>query len=516
MEKIVQYTDTSMMIVPYYPKLCRDIEKNNSDYDRIYHKYKEVSGFYVPWDIKDIKKKSKDDIYCYLTYYQNPSMYDTSLKEYSIIPSPLIQSKNMKRFTLRDGEELTDLQIQMVNQIQAGRTMKDLLNNKWYLHLDTGYGKTMLSIYLASEINLKTIIVYPSKKLLEQWKNTLIDKFTIESCRILHIDSSALMNAISEHHHDPKDEDVFLISSSLISNYGNKFGYSKLQKVIKMLGIGCLIIDEAHQRMGNTIRLTACANIEYVQYLSADYGQGQYKKEQRFLSAFATVPVIRPQKEIRDEMKYTVGVIVKFNSMPTKHESQFAIYNNYGYDSEKYMSYEMSKDTFKEAILWIIKRINKVNTNHYQTLILFTNIWAVDQMKEYLEENPYMSGKSIARYHGKVTDEEKEMYRDADFIIATYASFSTGIDIKTIKYVIGTNQSNKVEDNQTAGRAGRKFKVQDDSEVFYFMLVDEGFSYCKRKLPNRIGYLQDMKLKKIVQCRFYDIKNLDIEDPPEI
>lgn len=511
MEKTVQCTDIGMAIIPYRPKQCKDLERKNSDFDHVYHKSKEISGFYVLWE-----KKGDYDLYCYLTYYQNPAYYENSLKGYSIIRMKEIEPVKAQRFYLSPNEELTDIQIEMVNQIQSGRKMTEVLNKRWYINLGTGFGKTLLSLYLAAEIGYKILVVAPSSSILKQWKTTLIDKFTIVPERIITIDSSEFLKSITEYHHDTTEEDIFLITSSMISTFGNKYGWYNVQKALRIMGIGCLIIDEAHSRMGNTIRLTASTNIRFIQYLSADYGQGQYAKEQKFLSVFASVPVIRPKQETMEEMKYTVGIIVKFNSMPTKQEAQLAIYDRYGFDAEKYMQYQMKKKVFKEALIWTIKRINKVNLDHYQTLILFTNIWAVDEIAEYLQDNPYMSGKSIVRYHGKVPREEKELFREADFIVATYSSFSTGIDVNTIKYVIGTNQSNKVEDNQTAGRAGRKFDTSKAGEVFYFMMIDEGFSYCKKKLPIRVDYLYKMKMKKIVQCRFYNMSELDVADPGDL
>ena len=80
----------------------------------------------------------------------------------------------------------------------------------------------------------------------------------------------------------------------------------------------------------------------------------------------------------------------------------------------------------------------------------------------------------------------------ARIIVATYSSFSTGLDAKDIKYVLSTNQCNKVMDNQSAGRAR---PLSDGSDAMYFMFVDNGFSYCKRKLKIRLAYLTETKAK---------------------
>lgn len=496
-------SDTGLMIHPYKKGACKMVERDDSEYDRVYHKSIPISGFVVPYD---------ENTDCYLTYYRNPATIEEVLTEHIRESLPYVQFKTMEGFGLRDGIELTELQIELYNKVFCGKTKK-YMPSRWYLNLDTGRGKTLLALYIASKLRYKTMVVCGFRKVLDQWKNTLVNKFTINPERIMNIDSGKFIDAILTGDHDTTEENIFIVNSSLISSYGNRKGWKYIGDLMKKLGIGCLIIDEAHRAFGNTIRMTACANIRFVQYLSADFGQGQYSKEQRFMNAFAGVPVIRPDKQVRDDLKYTVGIVVKFNSGPTASESQFAIYNKYGYDADRYLHYQMSKPVFKDAIMWALEYINKVNKNRYQTLILFTNIWAVDAMCDYLRDNPVMQDKVIARFHGQIPDVEKDAYIDADVIVATYASFSTGIDINTIKYVIGTNQSNKVEDNQAAGRAGRIFNVGDDREVFYMMLVDEGFAYCKRKLPTRISYLKEMKFKSVVQVKYYHETGYDVDDP---
>ena len=47
-------------------------------------------------------------------------------------------------------------------------------------------------------------------------------------------------------------------------------------------------------------------------------------------------------------------------------------------------------------------------------------------------------------------------------------------------------------DNQSAGRAR---PLADGSDAMYFMFVDNGFSYCKRKLKIRLEYLTKTKAK---------------------
>ena len=112
----------------------------------------------------------------------------------------------------------------------------------------------------------------------------------------------------------------------------------------------------------------------------------------------------------------------------------------------------------------------------------------------------------VGRYYGDVSYGEKDRVKnDADIIVATYGSFSTGLDTHDIKYVISCDQCNKVQDNQAAGRAR---PLSDGTDAIYFMLVDYGFSYCKTKLRTRLQYLQETKSKDELPYRY--IYNMDV------
>ena len=92
---------------------------------------------------------------------------------------------------------------------------------------------------------------------------------------------------------------------------------------------------------------------------------------------------------------------------------------------------------------------------------------------------------------------------NASIIVATYSSFGTGLDTENIKYVLSPNQCNKVMDNQAAGRAR---PLADGTNALYFIFIDNGFSYCKRKLRIRLNYLNETKSKTSTVYRLHYIE----------
>ena len=126
------------------------------------------------------------------------------------------------------------------------------------LNCDTGTGKTMMSIYLACSLKLKTLIIVPIRNVAEQW----INSFNSNTCDV----------SIEFLDNKFKDASV-LVSTPQTINSLLKSEEHKQQTQTILNSIGTLIIDEAHmfctEKYFNTlmhvspIRVIACtATIE--------------------------------------------------------------------------------------------------------------------------------------------------------------------------------------------------------------------------------------------------------------
>lgn len=491
----IYVTKSGLMFYPYSKGTFPLMEKYDSAYDKVYHTRHEVSGFIVPYS------KTED---CYLTYYRNPSQFKGN--NVNIITQKFTRYRRMEReneMRLMDGISPTELQNYVLENIIGGKSIDKLPYNQWFLNLPTSSGKTLTSLYFASLVRYKTLIICPNKTILNQWVNTLDTKFTISPESRLIVKNSKMLDRIIEDNDKFNGIDIYICTSNLINSFSNKRGWGELNPLFVKMGIGLLIIDEAHLHMGLSIRISAATNVKYTLFLSADYGRGNYDEEKRFLSLFSKTPIIRPTDEMLSSFKNTVAIVVEFNSHPTPIEKQYAIYNRYGYSSNAYISYQIKKGVIFGVLRFVIETINKSNYDHSQIAILCTNIDPIDEIAHHLSQ--YFPDRSVIRYHGNVPEEEKSQVDDADIIVATYLMFSTGIDKPRIKYIIGTNQSNKIEDNQTAGRAGRTQVSSNTAiETYYIMLIDVAFAYCKSKLTTRINYLKEKKLKKCYKVKYYE------------
>ena len=474
--KIIYRSKLGCLIYPYKKKQSYAIEKGTALFDKVYHKWEEYVGFVLPYDGNN----------AFMTYNRDYSDLAKMLPNYSIEKMPLINSRRMSTsLHLRNIENFREAQTEIIGKIEETKSNENI----WFINLQTGQGKTVLATYLSTELNLKTWIMCFSDEILSQWYDTYCDKTDIDPNRIIRITGS-ICDKILAGEINPDDYDVFMCTPTLLDRFGNKrSNYKRIADLFNMCGIGFLIYDEAHRNVSNIVKLNAIMDIRYQVYLSADFGQGDYEKEMIYRQIFRNVPVLTPSKSLQVTMKYTKLVVVNYNTYPDVIEQQEP-FNKYGYNPELYMKYQFKKGTILGAIKYTLNTILNADTNH-RILILFTNIEHVDNVYQILQE--YYPGLSIGRFHGSASAEEKEFAKHrAKIIVATYSSFSTGLDADNIKYVLSTNQCNKVMDNQSAGRAR---PLADGSDAMYFMFVDNGFSYCKRKLKIRLEYLTKTKAK---------------------
>ena len=475
------------LIRPYKKYQCRGLEKSTSIYDKVYHKWNEFAGFVLPYA----------GCNCFLTYHLPLDYLKANFKYYDVDDIPVTRWKTFgRKINLVGIKEFRPAQSQIISEIE--RSKKE--SNIWFVNLQTGQGKTLLSTYLSTKFNLKTLILCFSDDILTQWINTYITKTDIDERRILHLSGKVIDNILAGAI-DPDDFDIFLSTPTLLDRFGSsRMDYSKITELFNKCGFGLMIYDEAHRNVSNIVKISAITNVRYQLYLSADFSQGGYEREVIYKKIFANAQVVTPSEDLKRSMNYTHIVIVDYDTYPNAIE-QNEPFNKYGYSAELYMKYQFKKKTLLKAMCQVIENIRKKDKER-RFLILFVNIEHVDKMYDILTK--VFPDEKIGKFYSKLPDEEKEDTKNnASIIVATYSSFGTGLDTENIKYVLSPNQCNKVMDNQAAGRAR---PLADGTNALYFIFIDNGFSYCKRKLRIRLNYLNETKSKTSTVYRLHYIE----------
>lgn len=481
MDKTIFKTTSGMVIYPYKKRQSPALEHKTSMRDfGCYHKWIETTGFVL------------DDMF--VTYHLDDFFVKNEFPSYKkevIGSSDYIHFDRNLLFETDSQYEITEVQYSVINQI-----MQDNMNTRWFIHCPQGYGKTFIAINIISKFRINTMIMCYSVKILDQWRKQMSHFTNFPMSRVLTLDSGTLITKILDGSFPANEYNIFLATPILLVSYGKKHGYDKINQLMIKLGIGLKIYDEAHRNLANMVKIDALSSVKYTLYLSGDFAQAGKYRTKLFYDMFRDVRIVRPEVNMVD-LRYTDAVVVEYNTQPTAMDIM-SMTERRGMSLWKFMDYQFAKGTIMNIIYWIIENILKLKELDRRILILTSKIEHCDYITEKLIDK--FPDVSIGRYHGLVPTEESAMTKDnAHIIVATYVSFSTGIDCKNIKYVVSTSSSNRVEDSQASGRAR---PLSNGENAIFWMLIDTGFAMLVEKEKDRIDYLYNLKIRNVSRITY--------------
>ena len=478
-DKKIVYTTTGTLIVPYTHNQCQRLEFETSDFDKIYHKQIPHTGFY--------NKK--------LEIFATYKMYATKLKSY-------FPDYDIEYFENYKGKSTSNFAMKVKPNKYQNSALTQLMGingHEAYINIPTASGKTVLAVTYICMYKKKAFIMCYSSRILEQWEDTFRSKTTLNPDRVFTFNSSEKMNDFLTGKKSADKYDIFLCTSKLFDSFGNRYGYENYQRLFRKLGVGLKVIDEAHTRLGSTIRCNAYTSIDMTLYLSADYNQANPRLMEQFTKVFRMVPVIKLEEELMSELRHINAVTLSINSDPTLDEMLKVTGGKYHWSHIDYCRYEFEKGVMQTAIKALVSEIiYSMDVSYtgrpYKILILLQLIEHTDIVYDLLL--PIVGDRSISKYHSMV--EDKSTALDADIIVSTYKSFSTGLDVTNpqIKHVISTCPVDVVTANQSAGRC----RPIPDEKSYFWMIQDFGFEYCGHNNTKVVKYLKTNKIGSYQLC----------------
>lgn len=489
----IRHTITGTRIYPYYFHQNYQLENMTSIFDKgswgNHRKRNPITGFLIPDD-----PDNDLNFGTFITHRHDNMFMQSLFPDYQVRYDDVMPWKQLNHsFGLNDDVTPREAQTQIIDQI-----IKEKDSHQWFVHLSQGLGKTLLSVYLISYFNMRTLIMCYNKQVLKQWVNTFNERTSIDPYSILFIECSEVLDQIIDGSFPVWEYDIFMCTPKLLTMYGSRNGFESLSILFEKMAIGLKIFDEAHRNITNIIKINAYSSIEKTLYLSGDFAQSNKRKETLYYRIFYNVPILEPTQSLMKTLKYTVAIVVSFNSQPNQKDLK-RVYTRRGFSFYNYMKYQMEhSDAFFDTLWFILDSINETNVNHFRILVLVNMIDHVDTIKEEIECH-YPNRYIVGRYHSNVDKIEKEDAKDnAELIVSTHNSFGVGIDITRVKYVISCNIGTKIDDNQASGRAR---PLPDNSDAYYFMMIDRGFPYCNKTLDDRLDYLNKTKIKAIKRIK---------------
>ena len=471
-EKII-VTNSCIIINNYHMGDNKNLEQVFSVFDPLTHKFnfmglyydKENSRLYIPSGL-DLWK---------IRQYFNTKYY----KRISNHPYKSIDKLKMKLIP-RDNDQYESL------KFTCG--LEDYADNQYMtqlsLNLNTGKGKTYVSIATIAYYKVKSIIIANSNSLLSQWKDNILNYTNLHSNQILQITGSPTIHRILTCQFN--EADIYLVTHATIRSYADQYGWDKIYELFEKLGIGIKIYDECHTNFDAMLMIDFYTNVWKTYYVSATPMRSDWKEDRIFQLSLKNVPGIDLFDENNDP--HTSYVAIKWNSKPTARDISFCK-NRYGLDRMKYIDYITHKEEFYKMMVIIMDLVLKTKGKTLMYIGTNAGLLLVYQWigQNYVQE----LGGDIGIFTSLLSQEEKLKQKQKRLILSTTKSAGLGEHINGLKMTIVLAEPFKspVIARQTLGRTR-------DKNTVYVELVDLGFIYLRKyydaKLPIFNKYASDV------------------------
>lgn len=381
-----------------------------------------------------------------------------------------IVDKNYDKFRYIDGVNL--LTPPRENQKEALRFMVcagEYTSNQYKpqlcLNLNTGKGKTYISVATITYYQIATILIMSSVSYIEQWKQMILQYTNISEKEIKIIEGSASINRLLKKKNN--SHKIYLVTHSTLQRFGSVNGWEKIGELFKHLQIGIKIFDEAHQNFNNVCMIDFFTNTYKTFYVTASPARSSEDEDKIYKNYFKNVPSIELFDE--EEDPHTKYIAIKFNSNPSPVDIANCR-NQYGLNRIRYMEYLIDKPEYIQLLRVILqlalncdgKCLIYIGIN---SAIEFTYRWIICNYEE-LENN-------IGIFTTLVSPQQKEEAKNKKIILSTTKSAGAAVDIKGLKMTVILDEpfKSQVIAQQLIGRTR-------DQDTYCIECVDVGFKQC--------------------------------------
>lgn len=389
-----------------------------------------------------------------------------------------------------------DIQKQALRfMVGVGEYQSNQNKSQLCLNLNTGKGKTYVSIATICYFQIKTILIMYSTYYIEQWRDCILEYTNLKSKDIKIINGSAGINRLLNKGKD--DASIYLVTHSTLERYGTTYGWEKIGELFDILGIGIKIYDEAHQNFDNITLIDSYTNVYKTFYVTASPAKSSEEENKIYMLYFKNVPAISLFNE--EEDPHTKYIAIKFTSNPNIFDIR-EMKNQYGLDRNKYMNWLVNKDEYYQLLRVILDLAMKCNG---KCLIYIGTNEAIKITYNWIRWQYPQLADDVGIFTTLVSAEEKYNNKDKKIILSTTKSAGAAVDISGLKMTVVLNEpfKSQVITQQTIGRTR-------DDDTFYIDCVDIGF----KKLVQFYNYKQPVVNKYCTENELIRLNRTELEE----
>lgn len=325
----------------------------------------------------------------------------------------------------------------------------------------TGYG---IGLY-----KKKALIIMHRDSLRTQWNESLYMMNGFEHRFVHEIADTKELYDIACGNWD-KDYDIYLITHATFRAGLKRIVDLKLaQNIVKNLGIGVKIIDEAHLEFKDILLLDIVCNVKRNIYLTATPGRSQREENKIYWYVFKGANFYAPSTELNNNMpkKWMNYVTVRLSSECNPNIYRWRVNGGKGMNAVSYgkwvIEYDKKKRHFKCCKELVMQCFDR--DQNAKVLILIPLISLCDKLMDFLideldKENQFKYALTIRTINSTNSKSDNEYNKKADVIISTLGSMGVGTDVKGLTDIINmTPYCSKLTAEQSLGRVRYSGKI---------------------------------------------------------
>ena len=335
----------------------------------------------------------------------------------------------------------------------------------------TGYG---IGLY-----KKKAMIIMHRDTLRTQWNESLFMMNGFDHKHVHEIDKTEELYNIAIGKYDA-DYDVYLITHATFRAGLKRIGdLHTAQNIVKNLGIGVKVIDEAHLEFKDLLMIENVCNVKRNIYLTATPGRAQREENRIYWNVFKSATFYESSNELNNNIpdKWMKYVTVKLDTKCRPNIYRYQVTRGKGMSPASYgkwvIAYDKKKSHFKCCKELIMECFTR--DSNAKVLILIPLISLCDSLMDFLieeldKEDEFKYALSIRTINSNNSKSDNEYNKKADVIISTLGSMGVGTDVKGLTDIINmTPYCSKLTAEQSlgrvryAGKTGHYYDIIDTS-----------------------------------------------------
>lgn len=364
-----------------------------------------------------------------------------------------------------------------------------------FLALDVGMGKTYCTTSHIAETKKATLII--SFNLAYQWEDRIKEYTDIENG-----ENGGLVNVVGTQYFEkcvngeikPKAA-IYLTTINTLHSYQKLHGLTSLQDIVKALGIGIKVFDEAHNRylLFNSIDMNM--QTDETIYLSATPGRSAKIEDKMFTKIYKGVPSYGSYTSRYNDF-YVIRYIT-YDSMSTAAD-RITFKTPRGLSSLKYMRYLFDKfgENLMRMVMYYALPILKENPDS-KLLIVTDWVRDIEFIRDWINKNyPKFTVGTYCQLIKNKEEKEKELTKQ--IIVGTIGSMQNGKDIENLQIIFPlTTFSSSIVTRQLLGR----LRPLKNKNVYYFDIADISVPSIMQQRRERNNVLKSRALGEIENDR---------------